>query len=227
VPTFADGDHTPSHLYGGAVTPAPPRTDDMKDLRAAAYDETALAEVRERGAARPVVSVGVVPLVDTLPPATAEGTVRDWDPRTQEVRRMLRRTAVLAGAALLAGLLAGCADNGSIDLNSIGAQLQQGVDAARGAVDTAKAKAEEAGAAGTDAAAAIEQATTAINQARGVATQGQEAGTEAMDAARASLVSAKQAVDAAAEKAPEQLATVLRSLSDQLDKLAADLDKGA
>ena len=61
---------------------------------------------------------------------------------------MLRRTAVLAGAGLLAGLLAGCADNGSIDLNSIGAQVQQGVDSARGAVDTAKAKAEELGAAG-------------------------------------------------------------------------------
>ena len=151
-------------------------------------------------------------------------TLRHWSPRPwrSDVRRLT--AAVLAASAAV--LLAGCSGDGSIDWNQLGGRVQQGVDSARGAVDQAQAKADELGAAGAEAKSAIEQATAAIDQARTVAQQGKDAGEEAVTKARSALDSAKQAVDSAAEKAPDQLAGVLRSLSDQLDKLAGDLEDG-
>jgi methyl-accepting chemotaxis protein len=136
---------------------------------------------------------------------------------------MHRRLTAVVLAASAAVLLAGCSGDGSIDWNQLGSRVQQGAESARGAVEQAQAKADELGEAGAEAKSAIDQATAAIDQARTVAQQGKDAGEEAVAKARTALDGAKQAVDSAAEKSPDQLAGVLRSLSDQLDQLANDL----
>lgn len=133
-----------------------------------------------------------------------------------------RALPVVSLAAAL--LLAGCADDGGLDWDAVTAAVSQGAEAAQDAAGEAEQAAQELGTAGTEASEAVGQAQAAIDEATAVAAQGTAAGEDAIASARTALAEAKTRLDQVAEAAPDQLADLLRSLSGQLDDLAATLE---